>query len=189
MTTAKELSSRLAAMAPASFFPSLALPSLSTPATMHTCVICTGFLDRPIELRCGNMVCLHCCMHWLTVSEREDCPCCYCSLQDHTCSPSSITMSVLGQQLVECRKGCNRTVRAEQYLMHLQSQCQAFFEYSTRSPSRVTVKDILNKDRESPTTPVEKEVATNIIRRLMVEGEDNQILHLPTRGQVIIHCT
>ncbi len=95
-------------------------------------------------------------------------------------------MDVLGRQLVECHKGCNRTVRAQQYLQHLQSQCQDFFEHSTHSPSRTTIKEILERDMESPTTPAEKEVAKNIIRRLMAESEDSQILHLPTRGQVMI---
>lgn len=172
-------------MAPASFFPTSLLP-LQPSTNTHTCTKCAGILDRPIELKCGNMVCLHCCTTWLTVSDSVNCPCCHSPLQDHAHSPSSVTMDVLGAQLVQCPKSCNRTVRADQYMRHLQSQCQAFFEYSTHSPSRTTIKDILEKDRESPTTPAEKEVAKSIIRRLMVESEDGQILHLPTRGQVVI---
>ena len=95
-------------------------------------------------------------------------------------------MSILGGQLVECPRGCNRTVKAENYNSHIQSQCQAFFEHSVLSPSRTTIRDLLDRDRESATTPTEKRVAQHLIKRLMAENEEGQLLQLPTRGQVCI---
>lgn len=179
-------------MAPPSFFPPLPCPVPSFPST-HTnisCSICMSMLDRPIELGCGNMVCLLCCTRWLS-TEKQDCPCCPCcdsTLQDHASSPSRVTMSILGSQLVNCIRGCNRTIQAEQYIPHIQSQCQNFFEHSTNSPSRVTIQDLLEKDKASPTTPTEKKVAEHLIKRLMAESEQGRILQVPTRGQVLTQC-
>lgn len=175
-------------MAPASFFSSSTLTVSSIPST-HTnidmlCTICFSMLERPIELGCGNLVCLLCCTRWLTISNGVDCPCCYSPLQDHTHPPSRVTMAVLGNQLVACTRGCNRTVKAEQYQQHIKSQCQAFFQCSTHSPSRTTVRDILDSEEDSPTTPAEKRVARHIIKKLMLERDDGQLLQVPTRGQV-----
>lgn len=177
-----EISANLTAMAPASFFPTL---PLSFPNThIHTCTICMDILDQPIELLCGSLVCLLCCNKWLTINRNGECPCCFSPLQDHARSPSRVTMDMLGSQLVECPRGCNRTVKVELYLQHLQSRCQAFFEHSTHSPSRTTIRDILEKDTESLTTQAEKKVAKNIIKRLMTENKDGEMLQLPTGGQV-----
>lgn len=176
--------SRLTAMAPASFFSTLPVPSTPSTNIDILCTVCLSMLDRPIELGCGNMVCLLCCTRWLTISDSVDCPCCYSPLQNHTHSPSRVTMAVLGGQLVACTRGCNRTVQAEHYQQHIQSQCQAFFQHSTHSPSRITIQDILDKERDCPTTPAERHVAKHLIKRLMAEGGDDKILQLPTRGQV-----
>lgn len=180
--TPGELVTRLQALAPASYFPTLSTPLTPSPSIETLCSICTMVLDRPIELGCGNMVCLLCCTRWLTISDGVDCPCCYCPILDHTQSPSRVTMAVLGSQLVECDRGCNRTVRSEQYQQHLSSQCQAFFEHSTLSPSRTSIQDVLDR-KESQTTPAERKVAANLIKRLMAES-DGQILRVPSRGQV-----
>lgn len=94
-------------------------------------------------------------------------------------------MDVLGSQLVVCTRGCNRAVKAELYTSHINSQCQAAFEHSIHSPSRMVVQDLLDKGRVNPTTPTERRVAKNLISRLMAENnEEHQILHLPTKGQV-----
>ena len=175
-------------MAPPSFFHPLphstSTPNLySTTDTTILCTICMGILDQPIELGCGNMVCLQCCSRWLT-GNQMDCPCCQSPLQDHAHSPSRVTMEVLGNQLVACGRGCNRVVKACQYLSHINSQCKASFEHSIYSPSRMTVQQLLEKDGDSPTTVTEKKVAKNIISRLMAETDEHQILQLPTRGQV-----
>lgn len=188
MHTYKEMVTRLTALAPASLFPTLPLstttPTMHTTPTSITCNICTDIPDRPIELDCGNIVCLLCITRWLTTSQHIECPCCPSLLPDHAHLPSRITLDVIGSQLVVCSRGCNRAVRAEQYVAHTNSQCQEFFEHSVHSPSRITLRDVLDKKKESPTTPAEKVAATNIISRLMAEGEHGQMLQLPTCGQV-----
>ena len=75
-------------------------------------------------------------------------------------------------------------VKAGQYFSHSQSQCQVFFHQAVNSPSRATIKDLLEKDKETPTTPVERKVAQHLIKRLMAETDEGQLLQLPTRGQV-----
>lgn len=185
VNTDRDLASQLTAMAPPSFFSTLPpLPKAHTNTTI-SCVVCEGILDRPIEFGCGNMVCLLCCIKWLTTTRTQmvECPCCTTPLVDHAHPPSRVTMNVLGSQLVECTKGCNRVVKADQYLTHLHSKCQAFFEHSIYSPSRSTIRDLLEKDDETPTTPTERKVANHIIRRLMAESKE-EILQVPTRGQV-----
>lgn len=180
--------SRLQDVAPPSFYSA----SEPIPSTSHTntstdiqCTICRHTLDRPIELGCGNLVCLACISRCLCSGCGEGCPCCHVpQLQEHATTPSKVTMAVLGSQLVECTKGCNRTVRSDQYQQHLQSKCQGFYEHSTHSPSRTTLSDILDKDTSTPTTHTEKRVAQHLIKRLMAEGQDSTLLQVPTRGQV-----
>lgn len=124
--------------------------------------------------------CLQCCTQCLTTS--NDCPCCYNSLVDHISSPSTLTMSVLGSQSIECGRGCNRTV-------HVHSQCQGFFEHSTLSPSRTTIQQLLAKGQDAPTTPTEKRVAEHLLKRLMAEKEHSPLLQIPTRGQLLREIT
>lgn len=172
-------------MAPPSFFSTASgIPSTTCTHMDIQCTICVSTLDRPIELGCGNLVCLVCIARYLS-SGSEGCPCCHvCHLQGHISTPSKVTMAILGGQLVECTRGCNRTVRADQFEQHLQSRCQGFYEHSTHSPSRTTIKEILDKDQTTPTTHTEKIVAHNLIKRLMAENEDSTLLQVPTRGQV-----
>lgn len=169
-------------MAPPSFYTG-SIPSAHTNRETQ-CTICQHTLDRPVELGCGNLVCLACITRSL-YSGCEGCPCCHVAqLQEHTTTPSKVTMAVLGGQLVECPKGCNRTVRADQYQQHLSSKCQEFYEHSTYSPSRTTLSDVLGKDTSTPTTHTEKRVAQHLIKRLMAESQDKALLQVPTRGQV-----
>lgn len=179
-TSTLEIAADIAAMAPPSFLPhSLPLSAIPTTCT-HTCTICMNILDQPIELLCGSLVCLD---KWLTISRKEECPCCFSPLHNHARTPSRVTMDMLGSQLVECPRGCNRTVQLGMYAQHHQSRCQSFFEHSTFSPSRTTISDILDRNTE-PTTQAEQRVARNIIKRLMAESKDSQVLQVPTGGQV-----
>ena len=170
-------------MAPPSFFPT-SIPLSAFPSThIHTCTICMNILNQPVELLCGSLVCLCCITRWLTINRREECPCCISPLQDHARSPSRVTMDMLSSQMVDCPRGCNRTVKLGLYIQHHQSHCQSFFEHSTHSPSRTTISDILDREKQ-PITPAEKRVARNIIKRIMAESKDSQTLQLPTGGQV-----
>ena len=175
--------SRVTAMAPDPFFPSITeLPKPTNNDIL--CLLCFNILDRPIELECGSAICLVCCTNWIQISDCIQCPCCYNSLEGHTKTPSQLTLGVIGQQLVECSNGCNRTVKVELYHQHIQSRCQSHYEHSTHSPSRTTVQNILDKQLDCPTTSVERKVAQNLFKQLMAESEDGHTITVPTQGQV-----
>ena len=113
---------RLTQMAPMSLFPvTTATPKLHrahTGVSSITCCICMDMPDRPIELGCGNLVCLLCTTKWLTISQSVECPCCQTPLSDYAQLLSRITLDVIGSQLVVCSRG---VVRAEHYIAHLNS--------------------------------------------------------------------
>lgn len=178
-------------IAPASFFPQSSIPSYNH-SILHTlnieCAICTQVPERPLELACGSIVCAACCCKWVQISCDLTCPCCHTSMpvDKHLQRPSEVTMSVLGSLVVDCNKGCNRSVRASDYRQHLEAQCKQYFVQSTVSPSRVTIGEILSKTTETPITPVEKRVAATVIRWIMSENPDNSVIKIPTQGQVSI---
>ena len=181
--------SRMTAMAPDPFFPRHTRPNPIINKIL--CPLCYNILEQPIELECGSAICLLCCTNWIQISESIQCPCCYDNLEGHAKSPSKLTLGVLGQQLVECSMGCNRTIRVELYHRHVLSQCQANYEHSTFSPSKTTLQKVLDKQSGSPTTSVERKVAQNLFKRLMAESEDSHMITVPTKGQVHffnIHC-
>jgi hypothetical protein len=66
----------------------------------------------------------------------------------------------------------------------LGSQCQHHFVQSTLSPSHTTISDILTKSSQAPTTPAERKVAGNVIRRIMTESADTAVIKVPTPGLV-----
>ena len=182
VNTPAEMVSRMASIAPELFFPGLG--NLPIPTTNDIlCPICCNILERPIELECGSAICLLCCTNWIQMSDSIQCPCCYNSLEHHAKPPSRLTLGVIGQQLVECSGGCNRTIKVELYHKHLQSQCQAHYEHSTYSPSRTTVQKFLDKQVDAPTTSVEWKVAQNLFKRMMAE----YIMHIIIMAYIIIH--
>lgn len=152
--------------------------------TLHIeCAICKGIPERPLELTCGNIVCLGCYCSSVQSSCTLVCPCCTTAMlsdeaSNHFQSPSTVTMSVLGNLLVNCSKGCNRCVRAVEYQQHMDTQCKQHFE---DSQSHVTAQDISS---DTPTTPVERRVAVTVIKRIMSENADNGIIKIPTQGRV-----
>ena len=136
-------------------------PPLTTPPiTEIACIICLGWLLRPLELSCGNLVCSECCCMWIRIGDTTSCPCCYAHQlnEDTITTPSRVT---------------------EQLLHHHMNSCQAV----GLSPSHTTIGEILSKSTHTPTTPVEKRVAENLIKRMLSE-EDSNIIKVPTRGQV-----
>ena len=167
-------------------------PKYSTTSETHhiKCSICKGVPERPLELLCGNIACLQCCCNSVQSSGTLTCPCCksttLCdvSSSNHFQCPSKVTMSVLGNMVVDCNRGCNRSVRIMEYEQHLETDCQHHFEYSTLSPSHVTARDILSKSAETSTTPVERRIAATVIRKLMTEHADRTIIKIPTQGRV-----
>ncbi len=63
-------------------------------------------------------------------------------------------------------------------MQHLESQCK---HQSTLSP---TIRDILTKSSQAPTTPAERKVAGNVIRRIMKQSADTAVIKIPTPGLV-----
>ena len=123
-----------------------------------SCSVCMGWLETPVELSCGNLVCSGCCGKWIDCSEDAStcsCPCCYNLLdEDHISPVSQCTLRLLNIR----RRG------------HPHGQ----------SP---TISEILSKPTTAPTTPAEKKVAENLIKRMMEEG-NSPIIKVPTKGQV-----
>ena len=179
----------LKSIAPASFFPDEILcPSYDRSSFRLGgifCTICLGIVERPLQLECDHLVCLTNCCNWLEVSRTSTCPCCYGSNlnPNHARSPGAAITSVLGSLLVNCNRGCNRTVEVKQYYSHCSSQCNDFFKYSTHSPSKTTAAAILQKTSQSPVTATEKMVVGSVLKRMMLEN-DNSVIKVPTQGQV-----
>ena len=179
----RELTAELTAMAPPPFF-SAPPPAIHRQANSEIlCPVCMDIVDQPLDLLCGNLVCLHCCVGWVTSSARQDCLCCYNCLLHHARAPSRLTMTMIGSQLVECPRGCNRIVKLEYYQSHVQSKCRSHFEHSILSPSRTTVREILDRDGVEA-TPTERMVAQHVVKKIMAEAGKGQMIQLPTRGQV-----
>lgn len=74
-------------------------------------------------------------------------------------------MDWIGSQLVECSRGCSRTVKVQNFMLHFKSQCQDYYEHSPAFS--------------------ERQMAGKVVKQLMAGSSGgDQILQLPTRGQV-----
>ena len=144
------------------------------------CPLCSGVLNQPVELACGNLVCANCCCRWIHLSGGLACPCCYQHQLDSLTVglPSGVVYNLLGDVKLVC-KACKQTTTAAQYRLHKESQCKGHYEIS---PSRISAQEILSRPVTAPTQPVEN-VAENLVRRLMAENEE-KIVKIPTKGQV-----
>ena len=71
-------------------------------------------------------------------------------------TPPAAVISVLGSLLVNCNRGCNRTVQARQYKAQIGSQCKDYYIQSTHSPSKTIAAAILQKKDEAPVTDTER---------------------------------
>lgn len=179
-------------IAPDSFFPrDSPVPSYSPTSSgvdRFTCTICMRVLDRPLELGCGSLVCgvllqvgwgqLHFVMSLLPwpwygrrthpdPQQRDD---------EYTCG-----------LLVNCTRGCNRTIRADQYICHLESWCQGHFKVFAHSPSNTTISDTLNKTTDTPVMPAEKRATESLPKRRMAESMEKVVEVLPTHGQASLY--
>ena len=82
-----------------------------------------------------------------------------------TNAPSRVTMDWIGSQLVECSRGCNGTVKVQNFMLHFKSQCQDYYENSPAFS--------------------ERQMAGKVVKQFMAGSSGgDQILQLPTRGQV-----
>ena len=142
-----------------------------TYAQSLTCPLCLELLHQPIEMSCGSLVCLSCCCRWLQVSGKMDCPCCHhhqMNREEVKC-PSQFIINLLSEM---------KENAATNHEIHGDCSWESCYHH-------VTVKDILNTPTNTPTDPVEREVAQHLVRRIMVESED-KVIRLPTKGTVSI---
>lgn len=144
------------------------------------CPLCCCVVNQPVELACNSLVCAACCCRWIEHKGGVECPCCHSHQlgTDTVKCPSPVVTELIGGMRVQCTN-CAQTTTAAQYAAHKSSHCR---HYS--SPLQLSVRDILEKSPSTPTLPVEKRVAENLIRRLMTENSD-PVIKVPTRGQVI----
>ena len=148
------------------------------------CPICLEVLNGPVELSCGQLVCSSCCIMHLAISGNRNCPCCYEDvLSDDTVhSPPSVVLELLGELVLVCSH-CTQMVKAVNYRIHLDSNCQ--MHNTPDSPSKHTLKEIMQAPADNPTTPMEKKAAGRILHRLLHEVEPGcSIIRVPTSGQV-----
>ena len=151
-------------------------------STTLECPLCCCVLSQPVELDCRRLVCARCCCKWLELSGETARPCCH----DHQLNeeglrrPSTVVTDVLAGLQLRCDI-CNHIIVARHYQAHRTSNCQRYLHVT--SPLRVTARDILEKTTTTPTHPVERQVAENLVRCLMAESESS-VVRIPTRGQV-----
>ena len=69
----------------------------ATTTTEPLCPICTQILDRPIQLVCGTIICLRCCVSWIQYHHPPlSCPCCYFQLDSaHIRPPPPLVLSLV----------------------------------------------------------------------------------------------
>ena len=175
-----------------SLFPAHDHPKYETTAISNdlSCPVCSAVLERPLQLACGNIICYSCCYRWISVTMcgPVSCPCCYNHQLDCTTihPPPPMVTSLLSGLLVICSKKCERLVRADQYIKHLESNCMEHYQLQVNSPSRMTLRDVLLKPTIAHPTPAEKKVANHLVRHLLNESPEQVLRVSSTRGQVSI---
>ena len=185
--TGKSTQLWLQSIAPPSFFPDK--PQTYDQSSYRLegifCTICMEIPEQPLQFECDHLVCLQCSCNWIEVGRTTPCPCCYGSdlYPSHARTPTAAITSVLGSLLVNCNRGCNKTVQTKHYKTHCSSQCTEFFTCSTLSPSKTTAAAILRKKHEAPVTATERKVVGSVLRRIMLEN-DGSVIKVPTQGQV-----
>ncbi len=150
------------------------------------CSICGNTVYRPVLLSCGNAVCSDCCSRTIQSTYSLDCPCCTeHSLNSTTINPPSpLLLSLLKDLLLFCIR-CSRAVKLEEYSLHLAGNCRSHCAIMN-SPSKVTLRDVLDKPSTSPATPAELRTAQHLVRRIISQDEGSStagVISVPTSGQ------
>ena len=167
-------------IAPTSFFPPPSSSDVDPPPPKYIvhpnedmeCSLCLGVPER-------NLVCLACCCKWVEVSCGLTCPSCHTAvLTDHFQRPSRVTMSVLGSLLVDCAHGVQQVCEDR--------ELQTALAVPVSAPLRPVHRFFFTSyhTRQILTTPAERKVAGNVIRRIMTESADTGVIKVPTQGLV-----
>ena len=140
-------------------------------------------LHRPIQLPCNQLICATCCTKSIAVTVTTACPCCYQHdlAESGIRKPPDVVMDLLAGLLVNCKK-CQRPVKASIYQQHLDTGCTAHVVLD--SPSRHSLREVLNAPADAPATPVEVRAAGHVLQRMLQQGESGNIIRVPTKGKV-----
>ena len=145
-----------------------------------SCPLCHSFMDRPLELKCGSTVCLQCCCERVEINDNRSCPIC----DSHDLSaltikaPTETFCQLLGSVRVQCVK-CSTVTTAKDATTH---SCHS--QYScVSSPSRLSVRDILDRPMDSSLHPLEKRVTVHLLKRMMATSSSS-IVTVPTQRRV-----
>ena len=139
------------------FFTTDPTPSyLGTIHTSLTCAVCMEVLQRPIQLPCNELVCATCCTKSIAASRTTKCPCCY---RDHLAegtvkNPPYVVMDLLAGLLLKC-KHCEHSVDAGIYQQHLDMNCSISVVHIPDSPSKHSIREVLDAPLDAPATPME----------------------------------
>ncbi len=166
-------------------YPSYICSSLSGKLT---CPICLSLLNRPVQLSCDSVICASCCCQAIQALYSLACPCCY----DHLLSsstisqPSTFLLSVLDDLHITCVRKCGKSVKIRHYQEHLAGNCRSHYE-DLNSPSKVTLRDVLDKPSSSPATSAEMMATHHLVRRVLCQEDSSSgasgIITVPTGGQ------
>ena len=115
---------------------------------------------------------------WIEVQSAGSCPCCYSSHTLVVQKPSSVLMKVLGGVMVKCGV-CTQLVCCADIKVHVESGCTR----KPEGPPDLTVSRILNQPLTTPPTPTERQLASNLVRRMMAATSSDSI-QIATGGQV-----
>ena len=144
-----------------------------------TCIICNLAINNPVEiLPCKTMVCCNCLIsHFDQKIDQFQCPGCN---ECHDSNASSFTKispvaeQMIGNILLNCKE-CHRPVK-------LKDLCKECSHHDTSSAALIDTRH-LSIDTQ-PTT-VEKQVATNVVTRLLHQS-NGAVVSLPTGGLVSV---
>ena len=151
---------------------------------LHKSLLCPNYLEvlcAPVSLACNQLVC-DCCIRHVALTSSLKCPCCYTdNITPLTISaPPTVVVNLLSSLYITC-KTCSKPVQAGHYKEHIQANCNI---HTADSPSRHSLREVLDSTVKTPTTRLERKAAGNIIRRIINEDSDSPVVKIPTHGQV-----
>ena len=147
----------------------------STYETDYTCIFCKFSVTCPVEIHpCKGLACSKCCTN--VVESGKQFFCSFCSNEYEVASSSfgrksPVAEKVLREMLVMCER-CGQQVS----LQVLENDCSGHIERAA------TLEDFIQQPLEVEPTHLEKQVALNLISRMMHQQGDTGTVSLPRQG-------
>ena len=146
------------------------------------CPSCTNILNRPIQLTlCGKMVCMGCFVAHMKGGSGV-CPGCSSHHEhgiDNVQSPPEVVVKLIGRLYTSGVRAllASNTCSCR---ISLASGCRQHLQL----PPDPTVGQLLSQSPHTPTTAIERRVATSLVKRMLAESPEENIVELVTGGQV-----